>query len=313
MMWHIFILAFSIAIVSANRNPFERVKRSVDHVQHMILNEKLRLPFLDRNQIRHKRQANWRSVDEEYDESTVCLLNCANQLQRAASQYQNEDEFESTNANRLLKPSLNLTRLTNVCQAMRPPVQCFDRCPDSTLKSQLQTTLEPIRFICVDRYRDFMDNLRCMHKLDATANAQCTPRCRRFEAAVNRTMQLGRRPYLRHFYAVSELKEMLSGTCQFVQCYMDCSVPLTRSVCGETAASLSSGLIQKMFALVQNYDQLSNGATILPASCKRLAQPTIPEPGDDETPTFVDRDRNQGEDTLFAEPGRVVDQESGED
>jgi len=322
MMWRIFILAFSIALVSADRNPLERVKRSTDHVHRMILNERLRLPLINtRDQIRHKRQANWRTTSDtdtetetDTDDATFCLLNCANQLQRAASRYQNDnDENESTtNANRILKPSLNLTRLTNVCQAMRPPLECFDRCPRTDFQTQLKTSLEPIRFICVDRYQDFMNNLRCMHKLDTTANRQCTPKCRRYESAVNQTMQLGRRPYLRHFYSINELKEMLSGTCQFVRCYMDCSVPLTRSVCGETAADLASGLIQKMFASVQNYDQLTNGASILPASCRRLARPTTG--GETEIEEFVERNQSQGEesiDTLYIEPD--PDQESIED
>jgi hypothetical protein len=302
-MWKFFILAFSIGLVSADRNPLERVKRSVDNVHRMVLNERLRLPLI-RDQIRHKRQI--RTIDNDDDDATFCLLNCANQLQRAAARYQNDDE-PTTGANRILKPSLNLTRLTNVCQAMRPPLQCFDRCPRSDFQTQLKTSLEPIRFICVDRYQDFMSNLRCMHKLDTTASNRCTPKCRRYESAVNKTMQLGRRPYLRHFYTIDELKEMLSGTCQFVQCYMDCSVPLTRSVCGQTAADLASNLIQKMFASVQNYDKLVNGGSVLPQSCRRLAQPTgteiaeYEEPGDDQ----------EGVDTRYIEPRQ--DQESNED
>jgi hypothetical protein len=303
MLWKFFILAFSIGLVSADRNPLERVKRSVDNVHRMVLNERLRLPLI-RDQIRHKRQI--RTIDNDDDDATFCLLNCANQLQRAAARYQNDDE-PTTGANRILKPSLNLTRLTNVCQAMRPPLQCFDRCPRSDFQTQLKTSLEPIRFICVDRYQDFMSNLRCMHKLDTTASNRCTPKCRRYESAVNKTMQLGRRPYLRHFYTIDELKEMLSGTCQFVQCYMDCSVPLTRSVCGQTAADLASNLIQKMFASVQNYDKLVNGGSVLPRSCRRLAQPTgteiaeYEEPGDDQ----------EGVDTRYIEPRQ--DQESIED
>jgi len=308
MMWKIFILAFSIGLVSADRNPFERVKRSVDNVHRMVLNERLRLPLI-RDQIRQKRQIRTIDTDDD-DDATFCLLNCANQLQRAAARYQNDDEPTTTGANRILKPSLNLTRLTNVCQAMRPPLQCFDRCPRSDFQIQLKTSLEPIRFICVDRYQDFMDNLRCMHKLDTTTSNRCTPKCRRYESAVNKTMQLGRRPYLRHFYTVDELKEMLSGTCQFVQCYMDCSVPLTRSVCGQTAADLTSGLIQKMFASVQNYDKLvNNGASVLPASCRRLARPT----GTTDVAEYEEEPRDDVEDvdTRYIEPGQ--DQEPSED
>jgi len=283
-----------------------RVKRSVDHVHNMVLNERLRLPQLTHK--RTKRQVGWRSIDNQYDESTLCILDCANQLQRAAAQYKIEDQTgsSSTGANKILKPTVDLTRLNTVCTAMRPPVQCFDRCSNSDLKTKLQISLEPIRFICIDRFQDFMNNLRCMHKLDATASAQCNPRCRRFEAAVNKTVQMGQKPFLRQFYSASELKDMISGTCQFVQCYTDCSVPMTRSVCGDTAAELASGLIRKMFASIQNYDTMSNAESILPASCRRLAGTSIVEDDDegdvDETPLISDtganswRDRsNQGD------------------
>lgn len=287
---------FALTIASPLDDGIDRVKRSVDHVHNLMFNQRLRLPLDNPTTNRHKRQADWRTVDSEYDQSTLCILNCANQLQRAAKQYRDDDDTttQTTQANQLMKPAFNLTRLTTVCSAMRPSVECFDRCQASTLKNQIQKSLEPIRFICIDRYQDFLNNLRCMHKLDATSSQQCTPRCRRFEAAVNKTTQLAQRPYLRHFYTVAELKEMLSGTCQYVQCYMDCSVPLTRSVCGDTAANLASGLIQKMFASVQNYDQVTSGGSILPESCQRLARPTGTEMdnGDDIEEAVADSDAN---------------------
>jgi len=300
MKWQIFIFSLALAFVAieANRNPLERIKRSVDNVHTMVLNERLRLPLIDQNS-RHKRQVGWRSVDNEYDDASTCLLNCAIQLQRASLQYKNHEDGSgsSSNANRLLKPAFNLTRLSNMCQAMRPPVQCFDRCPASATKALLQKTLEPIRFICIDRYQDFLNNLRCMHKLDTTTASQCSPRCRRYEAAVNRTVQLGRQPSLRYLYSSSELQAMISGTCQWVQCFMDCSVPMIRSVCGTTAADLSTGLIQRMFASADNSAQISNGGqSILPASCRRLAQPigtTQVVDEDVDTFTFGERNRNQ--------------------
>jgi len=247
------------------------LRQPLDEVHRFVSDDRLRLPHFA-NTIRSKRQA-WNTDDEPTEESTNCILQCANEMKDAIEPFKNNENFASLNTDRIMKPNFNMTRFNDVCSAMRPSIRCFDQCPDSQLKITMASAIDPIRFVCVDRFQDFQNNFRCMRKLDPTTNSQCTPKCRRFEAVLNRTIQFNQRPYMRYLYSASDVKSMLSGTCQYVECFTDCSVALLRTVCGNTAAELVSKSIQKMFASVQTLYTLRNIGDMFPEACRRVASP----------------------------------------
>jgi len=248
-----------------------RLKRSVDYVQAAVLGEQLVLPSFHDHSARNKRQADLDS--DQVDYSTLCVLGCANQLRAAAQPFQPTNQAGSMDNNQLLKQNMTVTRFTEMCSVMRSAVECFDRCPNSATKSQLKKLLDPIRFMCIDRFQDFKANFVCMQGTKDATTTQCTPRCKQHEAALKRLMLIAARPYLRQFLSVDEIQEMLSGSCQYVECQTDCAVGLTRTACGNTAAELTSAITQKTFSMVQTYYTMLGLGEVLPESCRRLARP----------------------------------------
>lgn len=247
---------------------------SASHIHGLLSDEHLRLPSVHYND-RRKRQASWNSDDTELDDSSTCLLRCTFQLQAAARRLKvsgRPDSLDNDGENDVTKSTFNMTRFNEVCSAMRPPVQCFDSCPFSALKLQVKDSLDAIRYMCIDRYQAIKDNARCMQKANRDITPQCTPRCRRYEEAVNRTKQLGTNPYLAYVYSAEQLREMLGGTCDYIQCHLDCNVPKMRTICGNVAGDLVRDITQKAMAALRNYDRIVAGGQALPASCRRLAQ-----------------------------------------
>jgi len=247
------------------------IQGTSDQIHGSLLGEQLVMPSIHYDAARKKRQVDY-SDESDLDESIFCILRCTNQFKAASQRIQTRQGSGSIEDDDIdvLKP-INLTRFNQMCHNIRPSVQCFDRCPQSMLKIQLKGMLDPIRYMCIDRFEDIKTNARCMQKAGQESTRQCGPRCRRYEDSVNRLKQLSKRQYMRYFYSASDIRDMLSGTCQFIQCQMDCSLPLTRRACGDTAAELTKGIVQKLMASLQGYGQMAGGQD-LPMACRRLAQ-----------------------------------------
>jgi len=241
----------------------------------------------------------------------MCILGCTNQLRWAMLRLQAAGNTETLgDDNGVVKSTFNVTAFVEVCAAVRPPVQCYDRCPSSDLQRQLHKSLDALRYMCIAKFEDIKNNGRCLAKMAPITQAQCAPRCRRYEAAVNRTKQLIANPYARYMYTPDQIRDMLSGTCQNVQCNLNCSVPLTRASCGDTAAELVSGVTQKLMASVQNYDRLTSGGQVLPPACQRLAQPNGEDDGSIGDGPALPRSSNSGSGTRNFGTGQQDDYQS---
>jgi hypothetical protein len=248
------------------------IDESADQIHGLLISDHVLTPiYQHRESSRRKRQVSWDSDETDQDDATLCVLTCAMQFREVNSRFQNVNTGETFGDNGLVKSDVNMTRFTEICEAFRPPLRCFDRCPYSSIKEQLKSSLDPIRYMCVDRFQDIKNNARCMQKLAPDVNTQCKPRCRQYEDALTRIKRYASNPIMRRFYSNSDVRDMLEGTCHYIQCHVDCSVPVTRRVCGETAADLTKGVIQRLMASVQNLSSMTGSSQYLPLACRRLA------------------------------------------
>lgn len=76
---------------------------------------------------------------------------------------------------------------------------------------------------------------------------------------------------MRYFYSADDMRDILSETCQWIECYSNCETPAIRTNCGELAVEIRLGAVQKLYASLKNLDYLVTGGKAMPESCKKLA------------------------------------------
>lgn len=160
MFWKIAFFVFIFFVYTRQVSSDDLFDRT-DHLHDLLFSG--HSIFRDHIARRKRRIDSGKLVGGRADASTRCIIGCTNQLKRATEKCKTVLTDSATGS---IKIHGNMTLFNQVCSAARPSVECFDRCPPSTLKTQIQPSVEPLRYMCIDHIQDFNEYAPCYQKVE---------------------------------------------------------------------------------------------------------------------------------------------------
>lgn len=167
----------------------------------------------------------------------------------------------------------NESDLAIYCEIYRPGAKCFDACPESRMKL-IFTTIHKLRdTMCVQKYNEFKRNFQCMINEEYKHKGKCVQQCKSHQ---DEYVGLATRKYINSDGQVDrkEGSRLLKGTCQYLDCQLNCTLPFVKEGCGAEAAGLERDMVVTSFdSLNRMMEQTNpnNTAFFYPAECARLS------------------------------------------
>jgi len=249
----------------------ERVARFSSHValykRHAVS------PLLEKAELVHraKRQSPMRLGPREPEQ---CVLDCMETMDEKLKEAFPEVANKSSDnelADALLKSDYDPEKFEQFCDIYTPSARCLDRCPKSEVKKIVQKGLAMLQYMCVDKYDDFRKHGPCMDKAGKEIDQICGEKCKEYGESVQKLEKLTEADNVED-YEDDNVNALLSQTCNFVDCLMQCDQPIMAEKCGKAAADLERDTVRVAFRSLSDVLETAPNGGIWPESCAKLGR-----------------------------------------
>jgi len=154
-------------------------------------------------------------------------------------------------------------KLNKVCGVHDATKTCLNRCQTSQVKTMMTKALGLGQFMCHDS--NFKKNAPCLNEVHKTTHNTCEgqSKCGQYKQKMDQYKQT--RPT-----SEDGLKDMMSQSCQFMKCALDCAKPQVVQKCGQSAQNDLQGLVGKSVEFLKyTVESMGLGATY-PRECDRV-------------------------------------------
>jgi len=169
--------------------------------------------------------------------ATMCSIELDTNLKTfMPEEYNNLLESESQDP--FTGPTFTTDQFTTFCNDIyKPFIECIDKCESSAELDEVQRSLKPVDFICVDRFDDYIRNLPCFASyrnatLEKCLYGICADKKDAPKKLKEATAML---QYTRDF---SNIKKLMADNCELVECLWPCEKHIIKHGCGKDAARL---------------------------------------------------------------------------
>lgn len=201
--------------------------------------------------------------------SIGCMKNLEVQLEHAFPEH-NLTSFKSYSKN--LIEEYNPNDFESFCNVYKNASQCLHGCDNRDVtKIFAFKVLAPVESMCVTNYEAFKKYLPCINKIGNEVKEKCNNVCRDYEEYFEQLLGLGENSTSILNMHPTELRSLFKGSCLYLRCQMDCSIPLTQDQCGKEAANLEKMTISSAFSTVNDLMSLVDNNAFWPKECQDLA------------------------------------------
>jgi len=155
-------------------------------------------------------------------------------------------------------------KLNKVCGVHDATKTCLNRCQNSQVKTMMSKALGLGQFMCHDS--NFKKNAPCLNEVHKTTHSACEgqSKCGQYKTKMDQYKVT--RPT-----SEDGLKDMMSQSCQFMKCALDCAKPKVVEKCGQSAQNDLQGLVGKSVEFLKyTVESMGLGSTY-PRECDRVA------------------------------------------
>jgi len=154
-------------------------------------------------------------------------------------------------------------KLNKVCGVHDATKTCLNRCQNSQVKTMMTKALGLGQYMCHDS--NFKKNAPCLNDVHKTTHNTCEgqSKCGQYKQKMDQYKQT--RPTTE-----DGLKDMMSQSCQFMKCALDCAKPQVVAKCGASAQQDLQGLVGKSVEFLKyTVESMGLGSTY-PRECDRV-------------------------------------------
>jgi len=165
--------------------------------------------------------------------AATCARNMKEKMQRDLPGY---DQEQSTA--KKMGGEYDPAKLTKVCAVHDATKTCLNACQNSQVKTMMTKALGLGQYMCHDS--NFKKNAPCLNEVHKTTHNTCEGQSKCGQYKQKMDQYKANRPTDKE-----GLKDMMSQSCQFMKCALDCAKPTVVSKCGQSAQSDLEGLVGK--------------------------------------------------------------------
>jgi hypothetical protein len=191
-----------------------------------------------------------------------CAATCARQMKEKMSR--DLPGYEQEASAKKLGGEYDPEKLNKVCGVHDATKSCLDRCQNSQVKTMMTKALGLGQYMCHDS--NFKKNAPCLNEVHKTTHNTCEgqSKCGQYKQKMDQYKQ--NRPTDKE-----GLKDMMSQSCQFMKCALDCAKPTVVSKCGQSAQTDLEGLVGKSVEFLKYTVESMNLGDAFPSQCERVA------------------------------------------
>jgi len=154
-------------------------------------------------------------------------------------------------------------KLNKVCGVHDATKTCLDRCQNSQVKTMMTKALGLGQYMCHDS--NFKKNAPCLNEVHKTTHSTCEgqSKCGQYKTKMDQYKQT--RPT-----DENGLKDMMSQSCQFMKCALDCGKPTVVQKCGQSAQNDLQGLVGKSVEFLKYTVESMGLGSAYPRECDRV-------------------------------------------
>lgn len=171
----------------------------------------------------------------------------------------------------------NKTQFTAFCQSYSRFKSCHLSCPQSNLRSLVQSGQHIVDYFCVHRYNDIIEHFPCV--LDVATNRACYAKgstCHTYYAIMAKVASVTRRKQGDLFRAVAHQSKTTLATrrlfqqsgCHAAKCMADCHSPMVRLECGADADELLHDMVNRLGHDIAEFAVKYDFLDEIPAVCR---------------------------------------------
>jgi len=187
-----------------------------------------------------------------------CAMTCVSQLGSLMQDAELADYFEKQSKPFRFEDRFNPVYLRKYCSKIEPIISCIQPCSTGVAKSVGEAALSLPKFICKDS--QFMQKAQCIHKVYKENKATCDNKCSSKKSTLERTMRS--QPA-----TMRDILTLLSNTCEYMDCDVDCDVAKVRSECGADGAKLYVDYFKKSIEAMDKMFQSMGIEIATPSQC----------------------------------------------
>jgi len=209
----------------------------------------------------------------------MCTIEC---IQEAASPFvqifKNDPISKASTTN--LFDFLDLS--FKFCEVYNQVDKCLEKCPDDPIKRTFIENAGPMKYVCVEKFKDFKKHLSCMVSNKDEIQKTCGPKCEVKEKLVIDDYKNLFNRSTHENLTINEINEIMaqpmektfSDSCTNYGCQLDCSYPLISANCSKEAAVLVKEYTKRISQSIENTIKITNKESGIkmqfPKSCKDL-------------------------------------------
>jgi hypothetical protein len=190
-----------------------------------------------------------------------CAATCARQmkekLDRDLPGYGNDQQASK------LGGEYDPEKLNKVCGVHDTTKACLDRCQSSQVKTMMSKALGLGQYMCHDS--NFKKNAPCLNEVHKTTHSLCEGQSKCGQYKTKMDQYKTNRPT-----DENGLKDMMSQSCQFMKCALDCGKPKVVEKCGQSAQNDLQGLVSKSVEFLKYTVETLGLGSAYPRECDRV-------------------------------------------
>jgi len=187
-----------------------------------------------------------------------CAVQCATQLASVMQDAELADYFQKQSKPFRFEDRFNPVILRKYCSKMESVISCIQPCSGGPAKSVVEAAVSLPKFICKDS--QFMQKAQCIHKVNKENKATCDNTCSSKKSTLERTMRS--QPT-----TMRDILTLLSNTCEYMDCDVDCDSAKMRSECGADGAKLYVDYFKKSIEAMDKIFRAMGIEIATPSQC----------------------------------------------
>jgi len=191
-----------------------------------------------------------------------CAMSCFTEMyEKTQREFPNFDQRQAAK----VAGEFDLEQLNKLCTIHDTAKACYDRCENSQMKTQMTKGDALMQYLCHDS--TIKQNAACLLEVSQLMNVTCEAptKCGQYMQKVdqhlNQSSQMDQ----------SGLKDILTASCQYIKCDLDCEKSTVVQKCGQQAQDDVEGLTRKAAEFLKDLVESMGMGSVYPRECDRVA------------------------------------------